>query len=220
MVQLNKRLGLELEKITRFEEAMTHSSCEGELNNKKLAFLGDVILELSVSLYILQKYPQLSVGEMTEKRASIVNSRFLSKKAKEWKLNELLKLGKGERQTGGEAKETILAEAVEALLGAIYLDYGYKNTENFIERNIIPEEIELEAWNIKGRLQELTLSKDFGLPEYSIIQEIIDGTDRLFEVHVKINGKVLGYGKGRNKKEAEEFAAKNALEALLTECRE
>ena len=123
MKQLNQKLGFELEKLTRFEEAMTHGSCEEVVNNKKLAFLGDAVLELAVSLYIMKNYSQLLVGDMTEKRAFIVNSRFLSQKAKEWGLNRLLKLGKGEKQTGGDEKETILSVAVEALIGAISFDF-------------------------------------------------------------------------------------------------
>lgn len=216
MKQLNQKLGFELEKLTRFEEATTHSSCEEVVNNKKLAFLGDAVLELAVSLYIMKNYSQLSVGDMTEQRAFIVNSRFLSQKAKEWGLNRLLKLGKGEKQTGGDEKETILSEAVEALIGAISFDFGYETAARFVERNMIPEKIEMEGWNVKGRLQELSLSRGSGIPEYSIIQERAEGNNKFFEVSVKINGKVLGKGTGGNKKEAEEEAARNALEVLNT----
>ncbi|MCK4234684.1 ribonuclease III [candidate division WOR-3 bacterium] len=214
MEDINIKLGLEIEKISRFKEAMTHSSYEGKINNKKLAFLGDVILELAVSLHTLQKFPHLNVGKMTEKRATIVNAQFLSDIAKKWGLNKFLRLGKGERQSGGEEKESILSETVEALLGAVYLNYGYEKTERFIQRNIIPERIETEDWNVKGRLQELVLSKGLRLPEYSLIQDEIPEDNRLFKVKVKINGEIHGIGEGRNKKEAEEEAARNALKAI------
>ena len=215
--QLKNSLGLDIKKIKLLDEAMSHGSCEGRTNNKKLAFLGDAILQLVVSMHIFQKSPQLSVGEMTEKRASIVNSTFLSRNAKKWRLKRLLRLGKGEKLAGGEEKEAILAESVEALIGAIYLDYGYEKTKEFIVRNIIPEKIDIEDWNLKGKLQELALTKGLGLPEYSVIHVKGAGNKKLFLVNVKINGKTIGSGEGRNKKLAEEVAAKYALETLITE---
>lgn len=217
MEQLSKRLGLKLEKVTNFEEAITHSSLEEETNNKKLAFLGDAVLGLVVSIYIHQNYPELSVGKMTDKRAFIVNSHFLSEKAKEWGLNNYLRLGKGEKQSGGDEKETILAEAVEAVIGAIFLDYGFDETARFIERNLIPKKIELADWNFKGRLQEFALSKGMGIPEYSVIEESGNGNKKFFGVDVKIGGRIIGEGEGRNKKEAETVAARRALRTLTRE---
>jgi len=219
MQNLNKRLGFHLEKIKRFQEAMTHSSCEEKINNKKLAFLGDAILDLAVSQYLISRFPEITVGELTKRRASMVNSRFLAKKAREWKLSKYLKLGKGEKQMGGEEKETILAEAVEALIGAIYLDSGFDRTAHFIERNGIPETLDITDWNAKGRLQEFALAGGVPIPRYSVLEEKGNGNSKQFEIAVSVDGNILGTGKGKNKKEAEMKAAEKALKIFNDENR-
>jgi len=220
MEELCEKLGMKFGKVTSFQEALTHSSYNNDegINNKKLAFLGDAVLGFVISLYIHQHYPHLNVGEMSEKRAYIVNSRFLYLKAKEWGLGKYLRLGKGEIQTGGRKKETILAEVVEALIGAIYLDFGFDETASFILRNIIPEEINLVNWNFKGKLQEFTLSRGMGSPEYTVIMETKDENNNyFFKVNVKIDGRILAEGVGKKKREAEVAAARRALEILYKE---
>lgn len=212
---LHQTLKLECHRIEKLEEALTHSSYDAINNNRKLAFLGDTILDLTVSLHLIRKYPHLGVGEMTEKRASIVNSNYLSRKAKEWELGMFLKLGNCEKNENKEISETILAEATEALIASVYLSCGLNETMKFINRNIIPETIVMDEWNAKGRLQELTLSRGIGLPEYSICKENqTDNND--FEINVKVNGKILCKGNGKSKKDAEEMAARKALKILTT----
>jgi len=214
MKQISDLLGIEPDRITHFAEAMTHSSCEERQNNRKLAFLGDAVLELAVTQYILSNDVNVTVGEMTKRRASVVNCHFLYSKAIEWQLNRSIRLGKGERQTGGEMKETILAESVEALIGAIFLDCGYEKTRAFVERNVIPERIETKYWNFKGKLQELTIAEGLGLPEYFCRDE--EGLEKgiFFISEVLINGRILGKGHGRNRKTAEQLAAKDAIEEI------
>jgi len=214
MLKLKNKLGVEPSEITHFAEAMTHGSCEGKQNNRKLAFLGDAVLGLAVSQYILERDALITVGDMTEKRAFVVNSHFLFLKAIDWQLNSFIRLGKGERQTGGETKENILAECVEALIGAIFLDSGYEKAREFVEKNIIPKRIEIDDWNFKGRLQEFALSEGMGLPKYITKKKSDEEHSVFFTTEVSVNGKILAQGYGRSKRIAEQLAAKDAIEEI------
>jgi ribonuclease-3 len=212
---LYKTLKLKCFRAEKLEEAFTHSSFDGTNNNRKLAFLGDAILDLAVSLHLVRTYPPLEVGEMTKKRASIVNANYLSNKAKELKLGKFIKLGNCEKNRDKKLSKTILSETVEALIASIYLSCGLNETMKFINKNIIPETIEIDDWNAKGKLQELTLSRGIGLPQYSICKDNKTDSNH-FQINVKVNGKIVCKGNGKSKKEAEEMAARKALNILST----
>jgi ribonuclease-3 len=206
--------GVELSTTPRLEEALTHSSYGTGKDNRHLAFLGDVVLALAVSLHIIKNYPHLSIGRMTQMRASVINAHFLSETARSWHAQKLLKLGKGERQSGGEEKESILAEMAEAVIGAFYLDNGYESAVQFVENYIIPDTFNIEYWNAKGKLQEISLRNEGELPVYITTSESDIHNKIQFKSYVKINGIISGNGEGKNKKEAEESAAQCALAKL------
>jgi ribonuclease-3 len=202
--------------------AMTHSSFANENKNVKLSsnerleFLGDAVLNIVISEAIYLKYSNLTEGEMTKVRANIVCEPSLMKCANEIHIGNFLLLGKGEELTGGRTRTSILSDAFEALIGAIYLDGGMKNAKMFIHSRmgkLIEDSVKgFIFMDFKTQLQEM-VQKD---GEKKIVYEIIDekGPDheKTFIVQVKVMEKVLGVGNGKSKKEAEQAAAKSALE--------
>lgn len=205
--------------------ALTHSSyayekdARNDKQNERLEFLGDVVLSLIVSDYIYQLYPKKPEGELAKIRALLVNKTVLAKIAGKLNIGPYLLLGKGEELTGGRKRNSILANAIEAIIGAIYLDRGIKEAWRFVTSQW-KEDIELlekdSKYNVDSKtlLQEITQEKFKVLPEYRVVR--IKGPDhrRLYEVDVLINNKVSGFGVGRSKKEAEQKAALMAIEKL------
>ena len=203
------------------KKALTHTSYAYEHNvesNEKLEFLGDSILEFISSKYIYQKYPKLKEGEMTKVRATVVCEESLYKIAKLHNFSDFLYLGKSEVITGGKNRPAILADSVEAVIAAIYLDGGLEPADKFIIENL-KNEIEIATKNVgkkdyKTVLQEkLQVHGDVKI-EYEITKEEGPDHDKSFEAQVKCNGKVLAKGEGRSKKEAHMQAAKKALESF------
>lgn len=201
-----------------FITAITHSSFVGEnkgfTSNERLEFLGDSVLSLTITYHLLDLYKNLSEGELSRKRAYLVSEKSLSKKAEKIQLGDLLLFGKGEDKSGGKHKAAILADAFEAVTAAIFLCFGFKEAHRFIGE-IFKEDLEnvlsIEAVDAKTKLQEILQKTIHKVPEYKIVdEEKIDDT-KFFKAEVKIDGKILGSGKGRTKKEAEEEAAKVAL---------
>ncbi len=202
--------------------AMTHSSFANENKNVKLSsnerleFLGDAVLNIVISETIYLKYSNLAEGEMTKVRANIVCEPSLMKCANEIRIGSFLLLGKGEELTGGRTRTSILSDAFEALIGAIYLDGGMKNAKAFIHSRmgkLIEDSVKGFIFlDFKTQLQEM-VQKD---GEKKIVYEIIDekGPDheKMFVAQVKVMDKVLGVGNGKSKKEAEQAAARSALE--------
>jgi ribonuclease-3 len=227
---LDKARGLE-EKIHYFFKdkgkllmALTHSSYANEKktggleSNERLEFLGDAVLNIITSEYIYKHYPGLSEGEMTKTRASIVCEASLVKCANSIMLGKYLLLGKGEENTGGRNRTSILSDAFEALIGAIYLDGGFKEASNFlfsVMNDIFGDFRESTAFvDYKTQFQELIQKKgDQGI-SYKIMYEEGPDHNKVFGVQVLVGNKVLGAGEGRSKKEAEQNAAKNALEKI------
>ena len=201
--------------------ALTHTSYAFEKHtksNEKLEFLGDSILEFVSSKYIYNKYPNLQEGEMTKVRATVVCEESLYKIAKSHGFGEFLFLGRSEVKTGGKNRPAILADSVEAVIAAIYLDGGLQEADKFIIENL-DKEIEKATKHVgdkdyKTVLQEKLQEHGEVKIEYEIINETGPDHDKYFEAQVKCNGKILAQGKGKSKKEAHMHAAKKALENL------
>ena len=201
--------------------AFTHSSYANEhkvICNERLEFLGDAILGFVIGAYIYKKYPNWPEGRLTKLRASVVCETMLAKKGREIKLNESLRLGRGEENTGGRDRSSIIADAMEAVIGAIYLDGGIEPAQKFILNMLIPE-IEAVTTTVrildtKTCLQEILQKHSQAPVEYKIIKESGPAHNRLFTAEVSHRGKVLGTGEGHSKKEAEQVAAMSAIKAL------
>ena len=202
--------------------ALTHTSYANDNkveSNEKLEFLGDSILEFIVSKYLYQNYKKLKEGEMTKVRASVVCEKSLYNVASQHNFSDFLYLGKSEMRSDGSKKPAILADSVEAVIAAIYIDSGLNKAERFILDNL-KESIEISSRSVgmkdyKTVLQE-KLQKDGNVKiEYNVIEEVGPDHDKKFIVEVKCNGKKLANGEGSTKKAAEVEAAKLALRQEL-----
>ena len=221
MEKLQENIGYKFKDQELLKKALTHTSYAYEHNvesNEKLEFLGDSILEFISSIYLYKNYPKLKEGEMTKVRATVVCEKSLYKVAKKHNFSDFLYLGKSERLSGGENRPAILADSVEAVIAAIYLDSGIEEARKFIIENI-KDLIEYASHNVglkdyKTVLQEkLQVNGDIKI-EYKIIGESGPDHDKTFVAEVDCEGKKLAEGKGRSKKAAEMEAAKKALENL------
>ena len=219
--KVEKNIGYKFKNKALLENALTHTSYAYEHNvksNEKLEFLGDSILEYISSEYIYQNYKDLKEGEMTKVRATVVCEKSLHKIAQKHNFSEFLKLGKSEIQTGGSKKPAIMADSVEAVIAAIYLDGGIEPAKKFIIENL-KEEIEIATKNVgikdyKTVLQEKLQEHGEVKIEYKIIKETGPDHDKSFEAEVEVNGNILATGIGKSKKEAQMQAAKKALENI------
>lgn len=219
--KVEESIGYKFKNKDLLINALTHTSYAHENNkesNEKLEFLGDSILEFVSSKYIYNKYPNLQEGEMTKVRATVVCEESLYKIAKSHGFGEFLFLGRSEVKTGGKNRPAILADSVEAVIAAIYLDGGLQETDKFIIENL-DKEIEKATKHVgdkdyKTVLQEKLQEHGEVKIEYEIINETGPDHDKYFEAQVKCNGKILAQGKGKSKKEAHMHAAKKALENL------
>jgi len=187
-------------------------------NNQRLEFLGDAVLGLIVSEIIYEKYPHLPEGNMTKVRAKVVKESTLARIAKEISLGEMLYLGKGEELTGGRRRSSTLADSLEALIGAIYIDGGLENAMSFIKEHFyleIDKTIKGQTFkDFKSTLQEL-IQKNFEEKLfYEVIKETGPDHDKTFTIQVRLSKRVLGKGIGKSKKEAEQAAAESALRDL------
>lgn len=217
-------MGLDFGNENLLRQALTHLSYIYEHNlppldsNEKLEFLGDTILGYVITNIIFERFPDLSEGQLSKFRARLVNTGILADVAREINLGSHLLLGHGEEVSGGRDKTSILADSFEAIIGAYYLDRGLDAAHDFIFRlfsDRVNEESTKEASaDYKTRLQELT-AKKFGLaPEYNIYRETGPDHHKMFHAQVSVGRHVYGKGKGTSKKEAEQAAAKEALEIL------
>lgn len=206
------------------KEALTHSSFSNERkenmvhNNERLEFLGDAVLSIVISDYLFKNHVDLPEGELTKIRSKIVCESTLGECAKRIELGEFMFFGKGEEMTGGRKRTSILADAFEALIAAIYLDGGVEESNTFIMshmKDFIHNAINGKVFlDYKTHLQEVVQIRKDNRIKYEIIGE--EGPDhcKMFYTQVKLNDIVIGYGKGRSKKEAEQEAAKMAIEKL------
>jgi ribonuclease-3 len=189
----------------------------GVKSNERLEFLGDAVLGLVVTDHIFRTYPELPEGELAKVRAAVVNAGALADVAAQLELGRALHLGKGEDASGGREKPSILADAMEAVIGAVYLDGGYAAAADLI-MGLLGDRIEEAAagpggQDFKTRLQELAARRFDQLPQYAVQDEGPDHAKRFFAT-VRIAGDVRGEGEGRSKKQAEQAAARVAWEAL------
>lgn len=204
--------------------ALCHSSYANEHKeediecNERLEFLGDSILGFVTAEYLYARFPKWPEGKLSKLRANVVCEAMLARKGRELGINEALNLGRGERLTGGNERSSIIADAVESVIGAVYLDGGIESARTFI-LSMLSEEIEdictsFEKMDSKTVLQEI-IQKDSTSPiEYEITGESGPAHSKVFEAAVKHNGKVLGKGSGHSKKEAEQNAAAEAIKML------
>ena len=219
--ELEKQIGYTFKDKDLLKTAFTHTSYAYEKNvksNEKLEFLGDSILEFISSVYLYSNYTNLKEGEMTKVRAQVVCENSLYKIAKAHKFSDFLYLGKSEKMSGGEVKPAILADSVEAVIAAMYIDGGLEPAKEFIINNL-KDEIKIASQNVgqkdyKTVLQEILQKHGEVDISYKIIKETGPDHNKKFEAEVIYNKKVLAVGKGKSKKLAEMEAAKFAIEGL------
>ena len=225
--ELENRLGYRFQKIEYLQHAVTHSSYANEhrmnreKNNERLEFLGDAVLEMISSENLYLTHPQMPEGELTKLRASLVCEQSLAQCAKELGLGEFLLLGKGEEATGGRERNSILSDAVEAVIGAIYLDGGFTNAKEFIERTVLSEaENRTLFCDSKTILQELIQSDHKGVLSYRLLSE--EGPEHMkrFTIGAYLDDRMLAQGEGKTKKAAEQVAAYQSILKLRAAAKE
>ncbi len=216
-----KTLGLSFKNLDLLVEALTHRSYLNEnkgvpAHNERLEFLGDAVLELAATRFLFERFPNKPEGELTAYRAALVNTISLAESAKLLGLNDMLRLSKGEAKDTGRARDIILANSYEAVLGALYLDQGYDAAEAFVARTLYPKIdsiIEKRAYqDAKSRFQEAAQDKKSITPSYKTLSEEGPDHDKHFTVGVFLNEEKFAEGIGKSKQEAEQAAAQNALE--------
>lgn len=215
-------LGVTMRNLSLLAEALTHRSYLNEhreyagSHNERLEFLGDAVLELAATDFLFKKFPTKPEGELTSFRAALVNTVSLAETAQKLGVNDYLLLSKGEARDTGRAREVILADAFEAIIGAVYLDQGYAAAEAFIARNLyskIDDVIARRAYqDAKSRFQELAQEKRGITPVYETLDQVGPDHDKRFTVGVFMGEKEIARGEGQSKQEAEQSAAQAALD--------
>jgi len=222
-VELQGKLGYNFKDQMLLRAALTHSSHANEnkksnaVSNERLEFLGDSVLGMTVAALIYKSKPNMPEGQMTKLRAELVCEKSLAALAVKFGLGEYLLLGRGEEKGGGRERPSILADAVEAVLAAMYLDGGFRPVARLIKTHLAPglDRLENENTDYKTVLQEVVQVKPGQTLSYQTVDE--SGPDHLksFTVEVRLNDKVVGHGTGKSKKEAEQNAAKSALGDII-----
>ncbi len=231
---LEERLGHKFSNPELLDRALTHSSAIPELrgtgtdvpadlaylsDNERLEFLGDAVLELLASEYLLAAFPGWTEGQLSKSRARIVNASSLELAGRRLRLGEHLRLGRGEEKTGGREKQTLLADAFEAVVAAVYLDAGLHAARELLQRILFEQALEERGERIaesdrKSALQEFLQGRGQAPAEYRLAGESGPDHQKTFEIEVWVNGECLARGTGSTKKEAEQQAARSALEQL------
>ncbi len=214
--------GITFKNKELLRRAFTHRSYLNEnrgsesSHNERLEFLGDAVLELMVTEYLFEKYPDSNEGDLTAYRASLVNAITLSEAAQKINVNDFLLLSKGEAKDTGKARQYILANTLEAIIGAIYLDQGYDASKYFISKNLfhlIDKIIQDKSWiDAKSKFQEKAQEKEGLTPLYKSLKEEGPDHDKRFTIGVYLGDKLITEGDGMSKQEAEQIAAGKALE--------
>src|SRR2546421_3088382 len=232
-----ERLGYKFSAKELVETALTHSSAVPELraagaeeavaavltrDNERLVFLGDAVLELLASEYLLEKFPEWSEGQLSKSRARIVNASALEMAARRLRLGEHLRLGRGEEKTAGREKPALLANAFEAVVAAVYLDAGLEAAREMLRRALFDFTLEEGGENLaeadrKSALQEYLQGRGQSPAEYRLVGETGPDHQKQFQVEVWMNENCLASGAGTTKKEAEQQAARRALDRLLAQ---
>ena len=220
--ELEKAIGYQFRNITLLQNALSHSSYANERwhdslkSNERLEFLGDSVLGMVVAEHLYRTFPDRPEGELTRMRADMVCEKTLASVANGLGLGKHLLLGKGEEQGGGRSRESILADAVESVIAACYLDGGMTAAVQFIQKFILLNVpvTKLHNADYKTALQELVQQKKNQVLAYKLVGESGPDHDKEFRVELTLNGEVVGMGIGSSKKRAEQAAAQKALEAL------
>jgi ribonuclease III len=233
-VQLEARLGYQFSRPQLLERAMTHSSAIPELrvsyaldaasdavpqDIEQLEFLGDAVLDMLASEYLLETFPDWSEGQLSKSRARLVNARSLEFAARRLHLGEYLRLGRGEEKTGGRDKPALLADAFEAVVAAVYLDAGLLAAREVLRRVLFEQALEERGERIaesdrKSALQEFLQGRGQPPAEYRLAAETGPDHRKKFQIEVWVSGACMASGEGSTKKEAEQRAARSALERL------
>ena len=221
-IALAERLGHTFSDLSLLQQALAHRSWCGEQeggapSNERLEFLGDAVLGLVVAGYTYERYPDFAEGKLAKVRSAVVNARVLAEVAGSLGVGDVLLLGRGEEGSGGRGKASILADAFEAVLGAVYLDAGWDAARRLVLRELGPAIArageEPDDFDHKSRLQEKAVRDGDGTPRY-----VVEGSgpdhDRAYVAQVFLGGTCLGVGEGRSKKDAEQEAARAAWEEL------
>lgn len=221
MNELEAKLGYSFKNTELLLTALSHSSYvnerreQGEVCNERLEFLGDSVLGMITAKYLYLRFPDMPEGLMTKTRAELVCEPSLYEVAKKLGLGKYLRLGKGEENGGGRDRPSIMADAVEAIIAAIYLDGGYEEAERFINEYILTSVGDgVKSRDYKTTLQEIVQRKSDQVLKYEMIDATGPDHAKVFSFRVLLNGESIGEGTGRTKKLAEQNAAKKALEAL------
>jgi ribonuclease-3 len=225
--EIQRRLEYRFRQPRLLREALTHKSYLNEVrgseesDNERLEFLGDAVLDLVVSEYLLHAFPEAAEGELSKLRARLVSEKTLSRVAEKIGLGGQLRLGRGEMKTQGRSKPSILADALEAVLAGVYLDGGLDAAVTCVKAAFSDElascDRSLAKGDFKTDLQEICQREFEMLPKYRTIRETGPDHEKLFEVEILIGGERYGVGIGKSKKEAEQMAARQALEQLRKE---
>lgn len=222
MNSLENRLNYKFKNINLLKNALIHSSYANEVrgnthSNERLEFLGDSVLSIIVSEHIYTKFPNMPEGELTRMRASLVCEKSLCEFSRELGIGAYLKLGKGEDKNGGRDRDSILADAFEAVLAAIYLDSGIEPAKNHVMNTVLRDLKHHEEDTFKDyktTLQEIIQRNPEESVSYFLIDETGPDHNKSFTVEVRMNSNVIGTGSGKNKKQAEQMAAKQALQLM------
>ena len=220
---LAQRIGIEMHDVDLFDRALTHASIFPEAapdvaDYEALEFLGDAVLGLAVAHHLFDTLPDRTPGEYSRLRAGLVNRRCVARVAVGLDIAPAIRLGRGEELSGGRSRSALLADCLEALIGALYLDSGYTAARAFIERAFAEElqaaEESAPMWDFKSRLQNYCQAERMALPAFTVVRAEGPDHQKEFEVEVALDGHPRGRGRGRTKKEAEQNAAQAALEAV------
>lgn len=216
--KLQQTIGYNFKNPQLLKEALTHKSQKQKTNNERLEFLGDAVLDLIVGEHLFFELPKSKEGELSKLRASLVNEKSLSKLALSINLGAFLKISRAEEANKGRKKPSILANALEALIGAIYLDSSLENAKDFALNLLKKEypvlELDIVFKDYKTTLQEITQEKFKEIPSYKVVQETGPDHNKEFEVEVFIGKVSWAKARGKSKKEAEQTSAKIVLEKL------
>jgi ribonuclease III len=218
-----KHTGIRFRELEFLNQAFTHRSFANELgetgeNNERLEFLGDSVLGLAVSEYLYETLPDQPEGELARIKSFVVSEASLSEIARGLRVDNFILIGKGEEYSGGRSKKAILADCLEAIIGAYYLDSGFQPARRFVHQMLIPEINKVledrHAKDYKTLLQEYVQKRMKTYPKYRVVQKTGPDHDKTFWIEVHIGDRSFGAGKGKNKKEAEQEAARIAYEGM------
>ena len=223
MRDFEERIGYQFTNGELLERALTHKSYSHEAKNDEVRhnetfeFLGDSVLGFVIGDVLFREFPALDEGALSKMKAYLVSATSLAAKARDFDMGDVIRLGVGEEKTGGRKKDSLLANLFEALIAAVYLDGGIDPVRKLIETSFAPDirainENDLLFHDYKTALQELAQGRGFSLPEYNVIGEVGPDHEKMFIVEVKV-GSLITRGEGSSKKEAQQQAAKHALEA-------